>query len=41
LIAPPEGFSVKGSEGPLKEGELERPAAWTRAIMKEQRKYEQ
>ncbi len=36
LIAPPEGFLVKGSEGPLKEGELERAAAWSRSIMKAQ-----
>ncbi|MDJ1422499.1 MAG: hypothetical protein M5U10_11355 [Candidatus Methanoperedens sp.] len=26
LIAPPEGFIVKGNEGPLKQGELERAA---------------
>ncbi len=30
LIAPPEGFYVKGVEGPLKEGELERAADWAR-----------
>jgi flavodoxin len=28
LVLPPEGFWVKGSEGPLKDGELERAAAW-------------
>ncbi len=28
LIVPPEGFFVEGSEGPLKEGELERAADW-------------
>ena len=28
LVTPPEGFLVKGMEGPLKEGELERAAAW-------------
>ena len=33
LIVPPEGFIVKGSEGPLKEGELERAADWGRRIM--------
>ena len=27
--APPEGFFVKGTRGPLKEGELERAAGWT------------
>jgi flavodoxin I len=32
LIAPPEGFFVKGREGPLKEGELERAAAWAKGI---------
>ncbi len=30
--APPEGFLVAGSEGPLKQGELERAAAWVRAF---------
>jgi len=30
LVIPPEGFFVKGSEGPLKEGELERAAGWAR-----------
>ncbi len=28
LAAPPEGFFVTGERGPLKEGELERAAAW-------------
>jgi len=28
LASPPEGFLVGGSEGPLKEGELERAAEW-------------
>jgi len=28
LILPPEGFYVIGTEGPLKEGELERAADW-------------
>ena len=32
LIVPPEPFFVKGKEGPLKEGELERAAAWAAAI---------
>jgi flavodoxin len=32
LAAPPEGFFVKGSEGPLKDGELERAADWARRI---------
>ena len=32
LIAPPEGFIVKESEGPLKEGELERAAEWAKQI---------
>ena len=30
--AEPAGFIVEGSEGPLREGELERAAAWTRGI---------
>jgi flavodoxin len=33
LIMPPEGFYVKGTEGPLKEGELERAADWAKQIM--------
>jgi flavodoxin I len=32
LISPPEGFIVQGSEGPLKQGELERAAAWAKQI---------
>ncbi len=32
LVAPPEGFFVKGKEGPLKDGELERAAAWVRGL---------
>src|SRR4030042_217800 len=34
LDAPPEGFFVKGTEGPLKEGELERAAVWAKQIVK-------
>jgi flavodoxin I len=34
LMGSPEGFFVKGTEGPLKEGELERAAAWAREIAK-------
>ena len=33
LAIPPEGFFVKGSEGPLKEGELERAADWAKQII--------
>ena len=33
LAAPPAGFFVKGSEGPLREGELERAAAWAKQIV--------
>jgi len=33
LTIPPEGFYVKGTEGPLKEGELERAADWAKQIM--------
>jgi flavodoxin I len=32
LIGAPEGFFVKGTEGPLTEGELERAAGWARQI---------
>ena len=33
LVASPEGFFVKGSKGPLREGELERAADWARGIL--------
>jgi len=33
IVAPPEGFIVKGTKGPLKEGEIERAAAWTKKIV--------
>lgn len=32
LAAAPEGFIVEGTEGPLREGELERAADWARRI---------
>jgi flavodoxin I len=32
LVSTPEGFFVKGGKGPLKEGELERAAAWAAGI---------
>jgi flavodoxin I len=32
LVAEPEGFFVLGTKGPLKEGELERAAAWGKRI---------
>ena len=35
LVLTPEGFYVRGTEGPLKEGELERAAAWAQQIMAE------
>ena len=31
-VAAPEGFFVTDSEGPLKDGELERAEAWARGI---------
>lgn len=34
VIVPPEGFIVKGSEGPLNEKEKERAAAWADSIRK-------
>jgi flavodoxin len=33
LVAPPEGFLVKGMEGPLKDGEIERAANWARQLV--------
>jgi len=33
LIASPEGFFVTGGQGPLKEGELERAAAWAKGML--------
>jgi flavodoxin len=33
LAIPPEGFIVKGTEGPLEEGELERAADWASQII--------
>ena len=33
LIASPEGFLVTGTKGPLKEGEMERAAAWAKGIL--------
>lgn len=33
LLKPPEGFFVKASEGPLKEGELERAGEWARQLI--------
>jgi flavodoxin len=32
LAVPPEGFIVNASEGPLKDGELERAAAWAQTL---------
>lgn len=32
LIVDPEGFFVEGTKGPLKEGELERAAAWGKGL---------
>lgn len=36
LAKPPEGFIVEGKEGPLKQGELGRAAAWARGILREE-----
>jgi flavodoxin len=33
LIAPPEGFYVEDTEGPLRPGELERAGAWATALL--------
>ena len=32
LVIPPEGFFVEDTEGPLRDGELERAAAWVKKI---------
>jgi flavodoxin I len=34
LVVPAEAFYVAGKEGPLKEGELERAAAWAKTLIK-------
>ena len=34
-IMPPEGFIVEGTEGPLRDGELERAADWVRQMLPE------
>jgi len=34
LVLPPEAFFVKGKEGPLREGEPERAAAWAKELVK-------
>ncbi|MFC2009982.1 flavodoxin family protein [Chloroflexota bacterium] len=36
LILSPEGFFVKGTKGPLKEGELEHAASWAKEVVKSQ-----
>ncbi|MFW6135787.1 MAG: flavodoxin family protein [Chloroflexota bacterium] len=33
LAVPPEGFIVEGTEGPLRDGELERAANWARRVV--------
>jgi len=35
LVLGPEGFYVQDSEGPLKDGELERAAAWAKQVIAE------
>jgi len=34
LVVPPEPFFVEGTEGPLKEGELERAVGWAEDVVK-------
>ncbi len=34
IISEPMGFKVKGKEGPLKKGEVDRAAAWARSLSK-------
>ena len=33
MVATPEGFIVTDTEGPLREGELERAAEWARGLL--------
>ena len=35
-VVPPEGFYVEDTEGPLKDGELERAATWTEQLIETQ-----
>jgi len=35
LAIAPEGFIVKGTKGPLKEGERARAARWAKSLVKE------
>ena len=39
LVAPPEGFTVKGLRGPLKEGALERATQWAKRIVVGEQKH--
>ena len=32
LVVPPEGFCVKDTKGPMKDGEMERAVAWARKV---------
>jgi len=34
LLLPLESFFVKGTQGPLRDGELDRAAAWARMLIK-------
>ncbi|MBK7218792.1 MAG: flavodoxin family protein [Candidatus Promineofilum sp.] len=33
IVAPPEGFIVNGTEGPLKDGEIQRAGEWAKGIL--------
>ena len=33
IVAPPEGFIVTGTEGPLRDGELQRAGEWAKGIL--------
>ena len=35
LLVVPESFFVKGAEGPLRDGELERASTWARMLVDE------
>jgi flavodoxin I len=37
LVGPAAGFYVTGGEGPLKDGEIERAAAWAKGLVGNQR----
>lgn len=37
LVAPPEGFIVKGKQGPLRKGEIERSQEWAKKLLSQEK----